>query len=178
MQPALTKFLDSTSSMRALLTGYKPEEQTLDTATRSMGPRRRANTRIIDYSRTGPFYTQIGVRVIAEQELPILRTHYVHRYLHATKGWREYHGGPLFHLPSSRADAGGRQIGKRSTWRPNRAERAAGNVPRLNTVVQQGLDQDYAAGKPVELARYRNKRGDWRLGFKLVATPYVSAAAI
>lgn len=176
MQSALTKFLDQTTSMRALLTGFQPEEQALDTATRSMGPRRRTNTRIIDYSRTGPFYTQTGTRVIAGQELPILRTHYVHRYLHATKGWREYHGGPLFHLPSSRVDAG-RQIGKRSTWQPNRAERAAGNVPRLNTV-QQEPGVEYSAGKPVELARYRNKRGDLRLGFKLVATPYVSAAAI
>lgn len=166
----LRSLLDGSTSMHGLLAGMKPEEVENSVAvTRSKGPRSKANSRIVDYKRTGPFYTQTGSRVIAGQEMPILRTHYVHRFLHATKGWREYHGGKLYHLPSSAARPQGRQIFKRSTWRPNRIECLAGNVPRLNTVQQEPeLSIDYTAGKPVEMARYRNRRGRWRLGFKLV----------
>lgn len=169
-------FLDS-SAGRAMLAGIgsQPETKALGdraAVTKQKGRRGKPNSRIIDYKRTGPFYQQTGTNVIAGNVLPLLKKYWVHQFLHATKGWRSYRGGALFHLPSAIAGPQGWQLFKRSTWRPNRAERKAGLVPRLNTIVQQGPEQDYAAGKAMKLAEYMSPRGP-RIGF----APLVAAAA-
>lgn len=123
--------------------------------TRTKGHRGVPNARIVKYERTGPFYTQSGIRRIADQILPILHEWYEHRYLHATKGLRVYHGGKLFHLPSAVAGPQGWQLFKRSTWRPNAKERKIGAVPRFTSMLADGT---LVPGKPCEMVRDEHKR--------------------
>jgi hypothetical protein len=55
--------------------------------------------RIVKYERKGPFYRQVGERWLAGESFPIMQAYYKHKYLHATKGWREYTGGPRMSIP-------------------------------------------------------------------------------
>lgn len=168
----LKDLLLSASSQRSILAGA-PEMMALDdrsAITRTRGGKGKPNTRLIDYNRTGPFYQQTGISNIAGNILPRLKKFWRHRFLHATKGWREYHGGAVYHLPSAVAGPQGWQLFKRSTWRPNRSERALGLVPRLGTV-QQAPGIEYKAGTPVQLRQYIGKRGT-RVQF----TPLAAAA--
>lgn len=132
MKTAFQNLLLGATSTAAVLAGM-PAMDFGDRAavTRRKGKRSVANSRIIDYQRSGPFYRQTGTRNIADNTLPIIVRYWVHRFLHATKGWREYHGGELFHLPSAVVPRGW-QLFRRSTWSPNKRERALGLVPRLN----------------------------------------------
>lgn len=61
-----------------------PKHQTWKT-TGKAGKRGGLYRRTIGYKRTGPFYEQTGARA---DGLPIMRRVYVHRFLHATKGFR------------------------------------------------------------------------------------------
>lgn len=132
----LDKMLLGSSSMRAVFAGLglQPETTALKdraTVTPKIGKRSKPNRRIISYERSGPFYTQSGTQNIAGNILPILYKFYEHRFLHATKGWRVYHGGNLFRLPSA-VTRPGFQVFRRSTWMPNARERRLGLVPRPN----------------------------------------------
>lgn len=68
--------------------------------TRKVGKPRTPYRHIIRYERKGPFLRQVGVRHVVSRSgqsrtIPIMQQFYVHRFLHATKGWREYANIPL-----------------------------------------------------------------------------------
>lgn len=58
--------------------------------TRKLGKRGTLYRRIIAAERLGPFFQQIGIKWKGFTAEPIMRGYYIHRFLHATKGWREY----------------------------------------------------------------------------------------
>lgn len=68
-------------------------------ASQRLGKKGKSHRRIIDYKRTGPFYRQVGTKTVADRVLPLMQTYWKHRFLHATKGWREYHGGQTIRIP-------------------------------------------------------------------------------
>lgn len=148
------------STARTILASL-PEETA--PVTRPKSRRGMPNASLIDYKRVGPFYRQTGTRNIVGNTIPLMQEYYEHRFLHATKGWRVYHGGKAFRLPIAAPQ--GFQLSRRSTWRPNVKERALGLVPRFATEEPDGL----RLGKPVEMFQYRNQRGARRNGFRSVA---------
>ena len=71
--------------------------------------------RIIQHVVHGPFFRQIGT---SKDGKPIMQQHVVHRFLHATKGWRAYgRGMPSLHPKSNngRPSKFNKQEGKHAT---------------------------------------------------------------
>ena len=101
-----------------------PRVQDQITVTHKAGGRDTTLRRIIAYVRKGPFYRQIGVRVVGRLREPIMETYYEHRFLHATKGWRVY-----AHLPSGLGNAGKRVHGPLAGQKPTRSRHG----PRMVT---------------------------------------------
>lgn len=58
--------------------------------------------RLVRYERLGPFHRQVGLKWMAGESWPLMQTYFVHRLLHATKGWRTYVGGPNMTMPHPR----------------------------------------------------------------------------
>lgn len=86
----LRSWLRSTTSAIANsvgLPGYEPAQPKI---TRSIGKPGTFGRRIIGYERSGPFHEQTGTKYIGGVPFPIMRTRFVHKFLHATKGWRTY----------------------------------------------------------------------------------------
>lgn len=155
MMPTIRNLLLGSTSP-ALLPETKAAADEQGVASRSKGRRGKPNSRLISYRREGPFYTQTGTFKLAGEEMPRIRRSYVHKFLHATKGWRSYNSGKLFHLTSATVGRGGFQLLKRSTWRPNAKEQRLGLVPRMSDVV-------------VQMFQYIGRNGI-KVGFKPVAT--------
>ena len=63
------------------------------------GKRASPARRITQYERLGPFHRQVGIKYLAGEGWPLMQTYFVHRFLHATKGWRTYIGGPNMTMP-------------------------------------------------------------------------------
>lgn len=59
----------------------------------------RPYRRVTKYHRVGPLHRQIAVKVMAHESWPVMQTFYEHHFLHATKGWRIYTGGPSMRMP-------------------------------------------------------------------------------
>lgn len=99
-----------------------------NTITSSCGKKGTPLRRIIGYRHEGPYHRQVGLKWMLNEAWPIVQTYYKHHFLHATKGWRVYTGGPAMRIPQPIHR--GFQLLKRSTWRPNRKERRLGHIPR------------------------------------------------
>lgn len=87
---SLRSWLHATTSAVANsvgLPGYEPAQPKI---THRIGKPGTFGRRIIDYKRSGPFYEQVGEKRVGFVMFPIMRTSYIHRFLHATKGWRVY----------------------------------------------------------------------------------------
>jgi hypothetical protein len=87
--PGIKDYLRNTASaLAASIHLPRPRETQRQLGiTRSAGKPRTEFRWIIATERLGPFFRQIGVKKDGE---PIMQGHYIHRFLHATKGWREY----------------------------------------------------------------------------------------
>lgn len=59
----------------------------------------RPYRRLVQYHRVGPLHRQVGIKIIAGKELPMMQTYFVHHFMHATKGPRKYSGGPSIRMP-------------------------------------------------------------------------------
>jgi hypothetical protein len=77
-------------------TSYKYQDKTV---TNKTGKKYRFGRRIINYERKGPLHRQVGIRWLHGESWPIMQSYFTHRFLHATKGWREYTGGPALRMP-------------------------------------------------------------------------------
>ena len=98
----LKKALLSTASRIAEEVGLpeiKTREDVGGKVTPKLGKAGRPYRRIIKYERVGPLHRQVGIKWLHGECWPIMQTFFKHRFLHATKGWREYTGGPLMRMP-------------------------------------------------------------------------------
>lgn len=100
--------------LRALLRG-RPSHDAIDSAlgpvqyahepfkvTKQTGKRGKFMRRIIGYERRGPYHRQVGIRWLHGESWPMMQTYFIHRFRHATKGVREYHGGSSMVMPMPR----------------------------------------------------------------------------
>lgn len=56
---------------------------------------------IVAYERKGPFFRQVAEKFVSGEAWPVMQRYFVHRFKHATKGWREYTGGPVMTMPQA-----------------------------------------------------------------------------
>jgi len=80
-------------------TEQKAARRVRSAVTPKAGKKGMYGRRLIRYERTGPFYRQTGVRADGRE---IMRPYFVHKVLHATKGWRTYHHLPIAFSAGSR----------------------------------------------------------------------------
>jgi len=69
--------------------------------TNQSGKRATPYRRIVGYERLGPLHRQVGIKWLHGEAWPIMQTYFKHRFLHATKGWREYTGGSRVRMPQA-----------------------------------------------------------------------------
>lgn len=90
------------TSSRHAIDAALPERKAVDDTpivSPKKGKRGKFCARLITYERGGPFHRQVGIKWLHGECWPIMQTYFKHRWLHATKGWREYTGGPSMRLP-------------------------------------------------------------------------------
>jgi hypothetical protein len=103
LSASLRSALSATSSARAIETASPVDYRKANdlTVSKKLGKQRSFGRRLIRYERLGPFHRQTGDRSIGGTILPMMQTYFLHRFLHATKGWREYLGGATLRVPMS-----------------------------------------------------------------------------